>query len=68
MKARSESIEAIMQREADNVPGFVAHMEDTRLPKYVVRDLRKTGGGCGLLEGPEENVDGVSPGRPQTFR
>ena len=36
MRARSESIEAIMRREADNAPGFVVRIEDTRLLKYAI--------------------------------
>ena len=36
MKTGSESIEAIMRRRAILFAGFVARMEDTRLPKCVV--------------------------------
>ena len=30
--------------------------------------VRKIGGGRGLCEGPGKRVDGVFPGRPQSFR
>ena len=33
-----------------------------------VRDVRKTGGGRGLRGGEGKIVDGVFPGRPQSFR
>ena len=33
-----------------------------------VRDVRRNGGGRGLCGGPGKRVDGVFPGRPQTFR
>ena len=31
-------------------------------------DVRRTGGGCGLRGGAGKIMDGVSPGRPQSFR
>ena len=33
-----------------------------------VRDVRRNGGGRGLCGGPGKRVDGVFPGRPQSFR
>ena len=36
MKTRSESIEAVMPRRRILFAGFVARMEDTRLPKCVM--------------------------------
>ena len=33
-----------------------------------VRDVRRIGAGRGLLEGAGKIVDGVLPGRPQSFR
>ena len=31
-------------------------------------DVRRNGGGCGVCGGPGKRVDGVFPGRPQSFR
>ena len=39
----------------------VGHETDT------VQDVRRTGGGRGLRGGPGKRVNGVSPGRPQSF-
>ena len=33
-----------------------------------MRDVRRIGGGRGLCGGPEKRVDGVFPGRSQSFR
>ena len=33
-----------------------------------VRDVRRVGGGRGLYGGPGKRVDGMFPGRPQSFR
>ena len=34
-----------------------------------MRDVRRNGGGCGLCGRPgKKRVDGVFPGRPQSFR
>ena len=41
-------------------------MEDTRLPKCVM--FGEMVGGRGLCGGPGKRVDGVFPGRPQSFR
>ena len=46
--------------------GFVARMEDTRLPKCVVFGEMVDGAGC--VGGPGKIVDGMFPGRPQSFR
>ena len=32
-----------------------------------MRDVQRNGGGRGLCEGPGKRVDGVFPGRPQSF-
>ncbi|CAN0189293.1 unnamed protein product [Ascophyllum nodosum] len=40
-----------------------SRIQDFRIP-YV----RRIGGGCGLCGGPEKRVDGMFPGRPQSFR
>ena len=46
MKTRSESIEAIMRLRRILFPGFVARMEDTRLPKCVMFGELVGGAGC----------------------
>ena len=46
--------------------GFVARMEDTRLPKCVM--FGEMGEGRGLCGGPGKGVDGVFSGRSQSFR
>ena len=66
MKTGSASIEATLSRRRILFAGFVARMEDTRLPKCVM--FGEMGGGCGLCGGPGKRVDGVFPGRPQSFR
>ena len=33
-----------------------------------MRDVRRTGGGCGLRGGAGKRVDELFPGRPQSFR
>ena len=61
VKTGSESIEATLRRRRILFGGFVARMEDTRLPKCVMfGELEGNGAGKG--------VDGVFPGRPQRFR
>ena len=65
IKTGRESIEAILRRRRILFAGFVARMEDTRLPKYAMFGEMVGGAGCG---GPGKRVDGVFPGRPQSFR
>ena len=45
---------------------FVARMKDTRLPKCVM--FGEMVGGHGLCGRPGKRVDGVFPGRSQSFR
>ena len=66
MTMGSESIEAIIRRRRILFAGFVARMEDTRLPKCVM--FRELMGGAGLRGGAEKIVNGVFPGRLQSFR
>ena len=61
IKTGSETIEATLRRRRILFAGFVARMEDTRLPKYVM--FGEINGG-----GPGKRADGVFPGRPQSFR
>ena len=60
MKTGSESVDAIMRGRRTLFVGFVARMEDTRLPNCVmfgrVMGERAEGGGG------EETIDGVPPG------
>ena len=65
IKTGSESIEATSRSKRILFAGFVARMEDTRLPKCV--RLGELVGGRGLCEGPGKRVDGVFPGRPQSL-
>ena len=53
----SESIEATLRRMQILLAGFVARMEDTRLPKWVM-----FGEGRGLCGGPGKRVGKVIPG------
>ena len=52
LKTRSESIEATLRRRRILFAGFVARMEDTRLPKCVV--FGEMLGGAGCLGGQEK--------------
>ena len=52
IKTESESIEATLRRRRILYAGFVARMEDTRLPKCVV--LGKLVGGAGCVRGQEK--------------
>ena len=62
IKTGSESIEATLRRRRILFAGFVARMEDTRLPKCnMIGELV-------LCGGPGKRVDGVFPGRSQSFR
>ena len=54
MKTGSESIEATLRRRRWILfAGFVAHMEDTRLPKCVM--FGELVGGAGCVGGGQEN-------------
>ena len=66
VKTGNESIEATLRRRRILFAGFVARMEGTRLPKCVM--FGGNGGGRGLCRGPGQKVDGVFPGRSQSFR
>ena len=61
----SDSIEATLRRRRVLFAGFVARMEDTRLPKCVM--FGELVGGRGLCGGPGKRVGGVFPERSQTF-
>ena len=61
MKTGSESIEATIRRRRILFAGFMAHMEDTRLPKCVMFGEMVGGAGCGGRAG--KRVDGMFPGR-----
>ena len=66
VKTGSESVEATLRRRRILFAGFVVRMEDTRLPKYVM--FGEMVGGAGCVGGAGKRVDGVFPGRPQSFR
>ena len=66
IKTGRESIEATLRRRRILFAGFVAHMEDTRLPKCVM--FGEMVGGRGLCGGPGKRGDGVFPEQPQSFR
>ena len=66
IKTGSESIEATLRRRRILFAGFVARMENTRLPKCVM--FGEVVGGAGCVGGTVKRVDGVFPGRPQSFR
>ena len=63
IKTGSESIEATLRKRRISFAGFVARMEDTRLPKCVMFG-ELVGGAGGLRGGPGKRVNGVFPGRP----
>ena len=65
IKTGSESIEATLRRRRILFAGFVARVEDTRLPKCVMFGELVGGRGFG---GPGKRVDGVFTGRSQSFR
>ena len=46
--------------------GFVARVEDTRVPKCVM--FGEMVGGAGCVEGAEKRMDRVFSGRPQSFQ
>ena len=62
------SSEAVIRehQEADPVRGVFGARGEHETAE--VRDVRRAGGGCGLRGGAGKRVDGVSPGRPQSFR
>ena len=66
VKTGSKSIEVIMRRRRILFVGFCGAHGGHETAE--VRDVRRTGGGRGLCGGPGKIVDGVSPGRPQSFR
>ena len=66
VKTGSESIEVTLRRRRILFAGFVARMEDTRLPKCVM--FVEMVGGAGCVGGAGKRVDGVFPGRHQSFR
>ena len=66
INTESESIEATLRRRRILFAGFVAHTEDTRLPKCVM--FGELMGGAGCAGGAGKVMDGVFPGRPETFR
>ena len=61
IKMGSESIEATLRRRPILFAVFVARMEDTRLPKYVM--FGEILGGAGCVGGAVKRVDGVFPER-----
>ena len=66
IKTVSESIEVTLRRRRILFAGFLARMEDTRLPKCVM--FGELAGGAGCMGGEGKIVDGVFPGRLQSFR
>ena len=66
MKTGSESIEADHVQEAPSVRGICGAHGGYETAK--VCDVWRTAGGRGLRRGPGKRVNGVSPGRPQSFR
>ena len=46
MKAGRESIKVTLRKKRVLFAGFVVHMEDTRLPKYVMFGELMGGAGC----------------------
>ena len=65
MNKKSESIDAIICRRRILSAGFVARMENLRLPRCVM--FVELVGGAGCVGGAGKRVDGVSPGRFQRF-
>ena len=52
MKTGSENVDAIMRRRRILFAGFVARMEDTRLPNCAM--FRRMKGGAGCVGGQEK--------------
>ena len=67
MKTGSESIEATSHRRRMDVVCGICCAHGGYEPAEV-GDVWRVGGGCGLCGGPEKRVDGMIPGRPQSFR
>ena len=65
MRTESESTEATLRRRRTLFAGFVARMEDTRLPRCVM--FGQLVGSAGCVGDARKRVDGVFPGRPQIF-
>ena len=65
VKTGSESIEAILRKRRILFAGFAAHGEHKTAE---MRDVRRTRGECGLRGGARKRMDGLSPGRLQSFR
>ena len=63
IKTGSESTETIMRRKRVLFAGFVACIEETKLPKSVI--FVALMGGAGLRGGAGKRVDGASSGRPR---
>ena len=59
MKAGSENIEATLSRRRMLFAGFVARIEDTRLPKCVI--FGELVGGAGCVGGQEKEWNTVFP-------
>ena len=66
IKTGSESIEVTLRWRRILFAGFVARMEDTRLPKSARCSEKRWG--TRAVSGARKIVDGVFPGRPQSFR
>ena len=66
IKTGSESTEATLRRRRILFAGFVARIEDTRLPKCVI--FGELVGVVGCVGGQEKRVGAVFRGRPQSFR
>ena len=66
MKTESESIEATLRRSRNLFTGFVAHIEDTGLPKCVM--FGELIGGAGCVGGTEKIMSRTFPRRTQSFR
>ena len=66
MKTRSENIEVTICRRRILFAGIVTRMEGIRLPKGVI--FGKLMGRADCVEGYGKKVDGMSPGRPKSFR
>ena len=65
MKTGNESIEVTFRRKQLLFVGFVARVEDTRLPKCVI--FLELGGGAGYVEGQEDEWMGCFLDDLRTF-